>query len=177
MSEISSARRVSIPVFGHVEDLMLGLLRPFFEGQDVYIASVFEEGMPLPVIVGRQDRKSGAVSHFVSDNRFLMPALLSVDTITGGPDADQDGADLQEAVRICIHEAWLNQTVVPGVGYLSAIENSTKPARVADWATSTGAVQYAQLPRGAVRYESNYRLILRPDSNQANVTNPFVRYQ
>ena len=170
-----TARQVSIPVFGHLEDYMKAILLEFFTGQDVYVSSVFEESMPLPVVVARQDRKTGSVNHFVKDNRFLMPALLSVDTITGGIDADTDGANLQEAVRIALHEAWLDQVVVPGVGYVAVIENATKPARVSDWATATSVVQYASLPKGAVRYESNYRLIMRPDPDQSNVDNPFVR--
>lgn len=168
-------RGVSLPVFGHVEDIARAILIPFFEGMGVYVATVFEEGMPLPVVVARQERRSGTSTHFVADNRFLMPALLSIDTLTTGLDADQDGADLQEAARIAIHEAWQAQVVIPGAGYIAQIENSTKPSRVSDWATSTGPVQYASLPRQVIRYEANYRLLMRPDPNQANVTNPFVR--
>lgn len=171
----SIARRVSMPVFGHLEDIMRGILIPFFQGQNVYVATVFEDGLPLPCVVARQERRSGAATHFVSDNRFLMPALLSVDTLTTGLDADQDGADLQEAVRIAIHEAWHHQTIIPGAGYIARIENSTKPSRVSDWATSSGPVQYASLPKHVLRYESNYRLLMRPDQDQTHVTNPFVR--
>lgn len=177
MSDYGTPRQVTFPIYGSVEDLMLGILRPFFEGTGVNILSYLEEDMPLPAVIARQDRKSGAVSHFTDDPRFLMPALLAVDTIAGGMNADQDSADLQEAVRHAIFDAHYRQIVIPGVGYISHISHTTKASRVSDWATSTGVVQYASLPKGAVRYESNYRLILRPDQNQANTTNPFIRPQ
>lgn len=165
-----------MPVFGHVEDLVPTLLRNFFEGQGANVVSAFETGMPLPIIVARQDRSSGMPPGYLGDARFMMPALLSVDTITQGPDADLEGADLQEAVRIALHEAWHDQLVIPGAGYIGRIENSSKPSRVSDWATAQGPVQYSSLPQGALRYEANYRLLLRPDNNQANTTNPYVRH-
>ena len=166
-----------LPVFGPIEDLALGILRPYFEGTDVHVASTFVEGLPLPVVVARQDKKSGSMTHFSRDARFMRTALLSIDTICEGVDADQDASYLQEAVTHAIIQAWKNQTVVPGVGYISQIENIGNASRASDWATSTGVVQYASLPQGAVRYDSTMRLYIRPDRNQdlAKDINPFVR--
>jgi hypothetical protein len=168
-------RDVTLPVFGPVEDLALGILKPFFEGTGVNVQATFTEDMHLPIIVARQDRKSGGSTHYADDARFMKPALLSVDTITGGPNADEDGAHLQEAVRIALHEAWFKQIVVPGVGYIAKIENSGNASRTSDWATSTGVVQYASLPKGAIRYDNTFRLYLRPDNDQTRTINPFVR--
>jgi hypothetical protein len=168
-------REVNLPVFGPVEDLALGILRPFFEGTGVTVYATFTEGMSTPAVIARQDRKSGQSVHYSSDARFIQPALLSVDTITTGINADQEGAQLQEAVRIALLEAQRNQIVVPGVGYISVIENAGNASRTSDWATSTGVVQYASLPKGAIRYDNTFRLYLRPDNDQSRTTNPYVR--
>lgn len=170
-------KSLDTPVFGLVEDLMLGILRPAFAGTNVTVASTFTEGMGVPAVIARQDKKSGNAVIYSGDARFLRPALLSIDAICTGPDADQDAGMLQEAVTQIIMRAQREQTVVPGVGYISAIENVGNAARSSDWATSTGVVQYASLPQGAVRYDSTMRLYIRPDTNQSLVRseNPFLR--
>lgn len=169
-------RTTNLPAFGSVERLALGIFEPFFEGMGVGVSPLFEDGMALPVVVARNDPGSGSAPAYRADFRFLRPVLLSVDTITSGINADDDAAQLQEACRIALQEAWEQQIVVPGVGYISRFENSLMGSRKSDWATATGPVQYASLPRGAVRYETNYRLLLRPDQDQANVENPYVRH-
>lgn len=168
-------RDVDLQVFGSVERVAMGILQPFFQGQPVHVTSLFEEGMPTPVVIARNDAKVGANTVYRADARFTRPALLSIDTITDGLNADDDGAALQEACRIAIFEAWRKQIVIPGQGYIAKVENSNMASRKSDWATSTGPVQYASLPRGAMRYESNYRLTLAPDPNQEANDNPFVR--
>lgn len=167
-------RDVTLPVFGSVERIVMGVLQPFFEGQAVTVTPLFEEGMTAPVVVARNEAVASG-THYRQDIRFIRPALLSIDTITAGVNADDDGSALQEACRIAIFEAWRNQIVIPGQGYIARVENSVMASRKSDWATSTGPVQYASLPRGAMRYESNYRLLLAPDPNQAANDNPFVR--
>lgn len=170
MQEVSS-----LPVFGPSEDLMLGILRPHFEHQGVTVATQFSKNMQLPAIVARQDRKSGTATHTSQDPRFLAPSLISIDTLCDGPDADEMSAHLQEAVRLVVYNAWAKQVVIPGVGYISRINNSGNAYRASDWATSTGVVQYAALPHGVVRYERMYHLYVRPDQNQERTFNPFVR--
>lgn len=168
-------QETNLPVFGSLERLALGIFDPFFEGMGVTVTPLFQEGMTLPVVMARNDTASGSTGAYRSDFRFLRPVVLSVDTITAGINADDEASQLQEACRIALQEAWEKQITVPGVGYISKIENSTMASRKSDWATSTGPVQYASLPRGAMRYESNYRLLIRPDQDQANVENPYVR--
>lgn len=163
----------TIPIFGSADELMLGILRPFFAGEDVYIGSLYASGLEPPVIIVRRERRSGAQAAHVDDDRHIQAALVSIQTITAGVDADELGEELQEACRIAIRQAVINQTVVPGAGHITRIDNAILPSRVSDWATSTGVVQYSSLPKGWVRYESVYRLIISPP-DQALVNNRFV---
>lgn len=163
----------TIPTFGSVDELMTGLFRHFFVGQELHIGSLFSPGLEPPVIIVRRERRSGTSSVDSQDDRFMQSAIVSVNTITSGPDADQLGEELQEACRIAIREAQQNQLVIPGCGSISRITNSIEPSRVADWATSTGVVQYASLPKGWTRYESVYRILIRPPE-QTSVTNRYV---
>ncbi len=166
------------PVFGSVNDLMTGVMRAYFAGQDIHIGTLLSEGLTddhRPVIIARRDRRSGADAGRSGDDRFVRSTIVAVETLTYGADADDDGEMLQEAAWRALRWAQQTQIVIPDGGSISEIENRTEPARVSDWATSTGVVQYASLPKGWVRYESIYRLIIRPPI-QANVINPFVSF-
>lgn len=162
-----------IPIFGSADELLLGIMREFFDGKGVHVGTLFSAGLEPPMVIVRRERRSGTTGLLVGDDRYLQPAICSVNTITSGVDADELGEELQEACRIAIRQAQLFQTVIPGAGSINRIENSIPPSRVSDWATSNGPVQYAQLPKGHVRYESVYRLLLRPPS-QTLVSNRYV---
>lgn len=163
----------TIPTFGSVDDLMLAIFKDFFEGQNVHVGSLFQSALEPPMVIVRRERRSGQASIDSTDDRFIQPAIVSVNTITAGPDADMLGEQMQEACRIAIREAQQNQVYVTGCGSISAITNSIEPSRVSDWATSTGVVQFASLPKGWTRFESVYRLLIRPPE-QSTVSNPFV---
>lgn len=163
----------TIPIFGSADELMLGILRPFFEGKGVHIGTLYASGLEPPFIIVRRERRSGAQAFDADDDRFVQAALVSINTITAGVDADEVGEELQEACRIAIRQAVINQTVVPGAGHIIRLDNAILPSRVSDWATSTGVVQYSSLPKGYVRYESIYKLLIAPP-NQALATNRFV---
>jgi hypothetical protein len=163
----------TVPVFGSVDDLMIALLKDFFDGQDIHIGTLYASALEPPIIIARRERRSGQASIDSTDDRFIQSAIISINTITSGPDADQIGEELQEACRIAIREAQQNQTVFPGLGSISSITNSIEPSRVADWATSTGQVQYASLPKGWTRFESVYRLLIR-SPHTTPVSNRFV---
>ena len=62
----------------------------------------------------------------------------------------------------------------PDLGYLNHMNLWSQAARVSDYATSTGVVQYASLPNGVVRYESIYQFIVRP-VERGMTDNPFLR--
>lgn len=163
----------TIPTFGSVDDLMVNIMKTFFEGHpDVHVGTLFASALEPPIVIVRRERRSGQASIDADDDRFIQSAIVSVNTITSGPDADQLGEQLQEACRIAIREAQQNQVTFPGCGHISAITNSVEPSRVSDWATSTGVVQYASLPKGWTRFESVYRLLVRPPLD--HVPNPYV---
>lgn len=163
----------TIPIFGSADELMLGILRPFFEGQGVHIGTLFASALEPPIIIVRRERRSGAQAFDSQDDRFIQSALVSINTITAGVDADEIAEELQEACRIAIRQAVINQTVVPGAGHITRLDNAVLPSRVSDWATSTGVVQYASLPKGWVRYESVYKLLISPP-DQALANNRFI---
>lgn len=163
-----------LPVFGAVEDLLLGIFRPFFAGTDAYVSAAYHEGMKLPAIIPLHARRSGGITYQNSDQAFTEAALIEVNTITEGLNADADGAELQEACRHALLLAQRRQLVIPGVGVINRIQSSTKATRQSDWATASGLVQYATLPAGAIRYESIYKLLLRPDPN-ASTSNRYLQ--
>lgn len=164
----------TLPVFGAVEDLLLGIFRPFFAGTDATVSAAYYEGMKLPAVIPLHARRSGGITYQNSDQAFTEAALIEVNTITEGANADADGAELQEACRHALLLAQRQQLVIPGVGVINRIQSSTKATRQSDWATATGLVQYATLPAGALRYESIYKLLLRPDPN-ASTSNRYLQ--
>ena len=164
---------VQIPIFGSTDELLLAILQEFFQGQGIHIGTLFSEEIQPPMIIARAERRSGTIGNVVTDDRYLHPAIISVSTITDGVDADEMGEELQEAVRVALRQAHLNQVVVPNGGSIAQITNASMPVRVSDYATSTGIVQYAGLPSGQVRYESIWRLILRSPP-QSTITNRFL---
>jgi hypothetical protein len=128
--------------------------------------------MLTPAIVARRDRRSGTLALHSRDDRFMQSIILMVTTITNGPDADEEGEELQEMCRYALRQAQQMQLSIPGSGSIAVMEVSTNPARVSDWATSTSVVQYTSLPKNAVRYEQIVRLLLRPPA-QSTITNRF----
>jgi hypothetical protein len=153
---------ITIPVFGSTDALLMRIFRDFFAGQDIQIGTLFVEDMRTPAIIARRERRSGNGEARNADDRFVEPAVVSINTLTSGLEAEADGAALQEMCRIALRQAQLEQKYFPGLGHISKIENSTSASRVSDWATSTGVVQYATLPKGVARYESVFRLLIRP---------------
>lgn len=161
-----------VPIFGSVDELVRKIFEDFFAGQDVHIYSGYSENMQTPAIVARRERRSGTLALHSRDDRFMQPAILMVSTITNGIDADEEGEELQEMCRYALRQAQIRQTSYPNCGHIAVMEASTHPSKVSDWQTSTSVVQYASLPKGAVRYESIFRLLVRPPA-QSTITNRF----
>lgn len=161
------------PIFGSTDELMLGVLRKFFFGQGVEIGTLYSEDITPPFIMVRRERRSGTVMTKTDDDRFLQPSIVAVNTITDGIDADEVAEELHEAIRYAIRKAQQDQVVIPNGGCIAQLENSTTASRVSDWATSTGVVQYASMPKHWVRYEAIYRVLVRPPG-QDTITNRFI---
>lgn len=162
------------PVFGATEDLVIGLLRPYFArlkeagGPDVRVYTTYEEGMVMPCVLALNTRRTGIDAYSVKDEFYIRSAVLEVNTLASGRNAERDAADLQEAIRHVFLDAYKRQVVVPNVGSISTVSSSLMATRQTDWATSSGPHQYARLPHGASRYESRYRILIRPPATYDN---------
>lgn len=163
------------PAFAPVHRIGLHVIRDWFAGMDVTVGSRIPADMSdaLPLVMVRADRRSGGETRRADDERFLRSNLLTIETFTTGLNAENDGYDLQESIRLALLSAWRNQVNVPDGGSISSITTTSQASLVSDYATSTGVVQYASLPKGAARTESIYQLYVRPP-NQATISNRFI---
>lgn len=139
-----------------VEDILLYILRN--DMPDIPVVSLIAEDPPDLFILVRRMHGFGA---WRGDPRFTDAARFSIHTYTADPDGDLKGALLSEAVRVVLRNAWLDHRQVPGRGSIIQINMTNEPTRVADWATASGPVQYADLPSGFFRYESVYDIAVR----------------
>lgn len=176
-----------IPEFGPSEDLVLRLLRDYFYGDpmalsrppgagrhDPEIVTLLPQDQVFPTILIRRDKRSGSQNIRVENQRYMQTMVATFETFTQGLEADRDGALLQESVRHALQRAVDRQDGYPDLGYLNHMNLWSQAARVSDYATSTGVVQYASLPNGVVRYESIYQFIVRP-VERGMTDNPFLR--
>lgn len=161
------------PVFGTGEDLILGLLKPVFEPMGVTVFDQHVKDVSLPLILARTTRASGRVGNLPDDPRFVRSLKLQVTAIMDGVNADRRCSELLEAVQHVIFKAWHEGTVVPGAGHIAHFDSFTEPSRVTDFQTATDIVQYASLPRGDVRYEQTFNVLVRPDNRRSG--NEFVK--
>ncbi|MFE3578134.1 hypothetical protein [Streptomyces vinaceus] len=139
-----------------IEDVMLALLREGLPGIRVQSLIAKDQKFPLVLV-----RRAPTFGEWNGDTRFVDSALVTVHTFCEDPDGDEDAAILAEAVRVVVRDAWLRQKVVPGRGHITRAEINSAPRRATDWATSTGPVQYADLPVGVWRYETTYQIEIR----------------
>lgn len=144
------------------EDLLLDLVTPLLPG--VNVGSLIADDQTFPFVL---IRNVGAWGEWDGDPRFLDSAQVNVHVFCDGINADEDAALLSEAVRVVFND--IKNIVVPGKGHVVRVEMMERPRRVADWATATGPVQYADLPSGTVRYETIYHFIIRKPA-----TKPFA---
>ena len=139
-----------------VEDILLYVLRLGLPG--VRVQSLIADDQSWPLVLVRRLPQFGDWS---GDDRFTDRADIGVHCFVEDPDGDTDAALLAEAVRVVLRNAWFVNASVPGRGHIIKITMTSAPRRAADWATATGPVQYADLPTGVTRYESQYRVSIR----------------
>lgn len=139
-----------------VEDFMLDLLRAELPGVAVNTLIATDQTFPFLLV-----RRIPGLGDNAGDARFVDSAGVSVQAFVEDPNGDEDAAILSEAVRVVLRDAWLKQTVIPGRGHITRFDMSSAPRRVTDWATASGPVQYADLPSGVWRYETQYHLSIR----------------
>ncbi|MFF9644731.1 hypothetical protein [Kitasatospora aureofaciens] len=139
-----------------VEDLLLAVLREGLPG--IQVQSLIRKAQTFPLVLLRRDPNFGS---WDGDPRFTDSALVTVHTFCEDPDGDEDAAILAEAVRVIIRDAWLKHKIVPGRGHITRANLNSAPRRAPDWSTSSGPVQYADLPVGVWRYETTYQIEIR----------------
>ncbi|MCQ9385118.1 hypothetical protein [Brevibacterium moorei] len=154
------------PTMGQPMALGKGILDEWFSHVDaeVHIGTKIPADFSkvLPYIMVRTAHTSGVEGTFTNDPRFTRQTMIEFQTFTEGLNAEAEGFRLQESIRQAVLWAHETQYVVPGAGSISKITGSGDIRRVSDYATSTGVVQYASLPKGAARIEQNFRIRVRP---------------
>jgi hypothetical protein len=137
-----------------VEDVILTLLREKLP--DIPIQTRVQPGQTFPFVMIRND---GSWGDWTGDPRFLDASILAVHCFCQGLNADEDASLLSEAVRVILRDS--KNYAVPGRGHIVSTHMTDRPKRTPDWATSTGPVQYADLPTDVERWEGNYRVVIR----------------
>lgn len=145
-----------------VEDLVLAIIHDGLPDVPCFSLISQTTGDMEFFIIARRSPYTGT---WDGDPRFIDHANVSVNVFCKGADADMKAALISEAVRVVIRDAAKTQKVYPGIGHLMSARMNTEPARQPDWASSTGPVQYADLPAGFQRYQSNWTLKIRRPTN------------
>lgn len=148
-----------------VEDMIVHVIRTRLPSVPCF--SLIPIDPPIPFILVRQEHSMGAMR---TDGRLVFETRFSVNVYTAGPNGDEQGFVLSDAVRATFREAMREQDYVPGRGWIKAIREAGQATREADWATSAGPVQYADLPSDVTRWESEYTVRYRRDHHN----NPYL---
>jgi len=139
-----------------IEDVLLPILREGLPGIQVNTLIAKSQSFPLVLV-----RRAATLGEWSGDPRFTDAATVAVHTFCEDPNGDEDAAILAEAVRVVLRNALFDHKVVPGRGHITGLTMSAAPRRVTDWATATGPVQYADLPTGVYRWETQYDVTVR----------------
>lgn len=133
------------------EDIVLAILRA--DLPDVPSYSLIPEEVPEFFVLVRRIPGYG---NWDADPRFTDTGRFYIHAFARDPDGDEKGALISEAVRVVFRNATRERRVLPGLGSVINIDVDFEPTRKTDWATSSGPVQFADLPTGFWRYETIY---------------------
>lgn len=162
-----------------LEDYLIPLLRPLEqEVPRLKVRSIIEPDLSTPYLMVRLRTGAWQNDSFGSDDRrFIRRMVADVQTWTEDPDGELKAAYLHEIVFQTLLKAQRNQDVIPGIGSLASLSTNSPAHRVADWATSTGTNQYANLAKGMHRYQATYAVAVKPDRKNpmtpADLLSPF----
>ena len=141
-----------------VEDLILAIMRDDLPDLPVFSLVLYDQ---RDLEFFATFRRVPLLGQWNGDPRFIDSALLSVQVFCKDPNADDKAAVISEAIRVTFRDAALKQVVYPEIGHLVKARMTAEPTRRPDWASATGPVQYADLPVGYYRYESQYTIKIR----------------
>lgn len=134
---------------------MLAVLRQGLPG--IQVNSLIAKGQTFPLVIARRDPSFG---NWAGDTRFLDAARVGVNVLCEDPDGDQDAAILSEAVRVVLRNAWMAQTVYPGLGHITRVDLASAPQPADGLGHLYGP--------GPVRRPADRRLALRVDVRHRN---------
>lgn len=137
-----------------VEDLLLALIPERLGGVPVKTKVSDDPDYPFVLV-----RSNGSWGTWSGDERFLDAAHVFIHCFCNGVDSDEDANNLAEAVRVILRDS--KNVVIPNRGHIVECEMVSRPRRAPDWATSTGPVQYADLPTNVSRWETEYHITIR----------------
>lgn len=108
-------------------DLLLPLLRNGL-GPEITVMSRIPDELPdfMPLVVVR--RTAGRTQY----PKFTDRPWISTQVWTGGDDPHRAAGDLIDRVRRIYFEAWDNQTVIDGVGWIVDVRESSGPEELSD---------------------------------------------
>jgi hypothetical protein len=114
-----------------VLDVLLGLLRPALPGVTVfpYIPDGVTTFMPL-VVIRRTGGDSLAPEFY--DTPLINVQCWCADDRDNNIDASRAASDLADQVRGILWTAYRTQQVVPALGWIGAIRESTGPLEISD---------------------------------------------
>ena len=161
LSELGLPREVlDVVEMQPVEDLCLHILRLSLPGACIKSLIEFDQKLyehDWFILV----RRIPGWGLWAGDERFVDSAGLALHVFTQDPDSDEKAAIISEACRVRLRDAARKSTYYRGLGGLVKATMSQEPSRKTDWATSSGPVQFADLPAGWQRYETHYQLRIR----------------
>lgn len=139
-----------------MEDIFLHILRREFPDLPIYSLIPPEVQFPF-VLIGRR----APLENWGGHPKFTDQGRLLVSVFTDDPNGIEKGQLISDAIRVALREAWLNHEYIPGLGSIIRIDLKSEPSRSPDWATSSGPVQFADLPNAVHRYEATYSVRIR----------------
>ena len=158
--------------FSPMEDVALAILRRALP--DVLILSLIPDDVPHVPITDEDaeffilTRRAYQWGEWAGDQRgFMDSGGIEIHVYTRDPDGDLKGALISEAVRSIFERAAREKWRIDEQTTVHSIQMIIEPVRKADWATSQGPVQYADLPQGSWRYITTYQVKTRRQTGSA----------
>lgn len=146
--------------FNPFEDLLMAIFKRGLP--DLDFVTLIPEKMTYPLVFGqRYLRQSG----WNGDPRFIDSGPVRINVFTMGINGELEAFYISEAIRNLFFQADRERWHFDGIGSVLALKMESEPADASDWATASGIVQFADLPKGVTRYETTYRMtVRRPES-------------
>lgn len=114
-----------------VLDVLLGLLRPALPG--VTFSQAIPDGVPavVPLVVIRRTGGDSLAPEFY-DSPLINVQCWCKDDKANNVDVSRAASDLADQVRGILWTAYRTQQVVPGLGWIGAIRESSGPLEITD---------------------------------------------